>query len=203
MKKSLLLLCLFSCFCILVHAQVAPKREVRGAWIATYANIDWPKLRTKNVMLQRSALISLLDHHQATGINTIYFQIRSQCDAMYASTVEPWSADLTGTQGLAPVETDLLDPTSEEVWDPLEFMVGECHRRGMELHAWMNPYRAIANYDSKFHGIQTFDPNHVARQHPEWLLSMGVLRILNPGLPEVQSYVNSVIADVVSRYDVD
>ena len=203
MKKSILVLALFVWFCFTIHAQQAPKREVRGAWIATYANIDWPKLRTTNVVLQRSALISLLDHHQATGINTIYFQIRSQCDAMYATTIEPWTADLTGTQGKAPVEGDLLDPTSEEIWDPLQFMIDECHRRGMELHAWMNPYRAVANYDSKFSGISTFDPSHVAKRHPEWLLAHGVLRILNPGLPEVQSYVNSVIADVVSRYDVD
>lgn len=202
MKKKLLLLLLLVCICVLAHAQQVPKREVRGAWIATYANIDWPKFRTTNVVLQRSALISVLDHHQATGINTIYFQIRSQCDALYASTIEPWSADLTGTQGRAPVETDPFDNTSE-IWDPLQFMIDECHRRGIELHAWMNPYRAIANYDSKFHGINTFDPNHVAKQHPEWLLSHGVLRILNPGLPEVQSYVTTVVADVVSRYDVD
>lgn len=203
MKKSLLLLSLFVIFYVMGQAQHAPKREVRAAWIATYANIDWPKFRTTNVVLQRSALTSVLDHHQATGINTIYFQIRSQCDAMYASTIEPWSADLTGTQGTAPVEKDMLDPTSGEIWDPLQFMIAECHRRGIELHAWINPYRAIANYDSKYHGIHTFHPDHVAKKHPEWLLSHGVQRILNPGLPEVQSYVASVIADIVSRYDVD
>jgi uncharacterized lipoprotein YddW (UPF0748 family) len=199
MKKSLLSLLLSACFCVFAYGQHAPKHEVRAAWIATYVNIDWPKSRTQPVVLKRAALLSLLDHHQATGINTIYFQIRSQCDAMYASNIEPWSADLTGKQGTAPVETDPFDPTSTEIWDPLEFIIKECHKRGMELHAWMNPYRAIGNY----RGISAFSPDHVARKHPEWLLSAGILRILNPGMPEVQTYVNSVIADVVSHYDVD
>lgn len=199
MKKSLLLLSLFACFSVLVHAQQAPKREVRGAWIATYFNIDWPKSRTAPVVLKRAALISILDHHQATGINTIYFQIRSQCDAMYPSAIEPWSADLTGKQGTAPVETNPIDPASEVIWDPLQFMIEECHKRGIELHAWMNPFRAISNYN----GINAFSPDHVAKKHPEWLLSQGNLRILDPGIPEVHGYINSVIADVVSRYDLD
>ncbi|HEU5147611.1 MAG TPA: family 10 glycosylhydrolase, partial [Chryseosolibacter sp.] len=99
MKNSLLFLMLWACAGFSVYAQKAPKREVRAAWIATYANIDWPKSRTEPVVLKRAALSSILDHHEATGINTIYFQIRSQCDAMYASTIEPWSADLTGKQG--------------------------------------------------------------------------------------------------------
>lgn len=199
MKKSLLLLSLLACFCLLVEAQQAPKREVRGAWIATYFNIDWPKSRTAPVVLKRAELISLLDHHQATGINTIYFQIRSQCDAMYPSDIEPWSSYLTGTQGTAPVETNPIDPTSEEIWDPLQFIITECHNRGMELHAWINPFRAISNYN----GINAFSPNHVARKHPEWLLAQGNQRILDPGIPEVHTYINSVIADVVTRYDLD
>lgn len=203
MKNSLLFLMLWACAGFSVYAQKAPKREVRAAWIATYANIDWPKSRTEPVVLKRAALSSILDHHEATGINTIYFQIRSQCDAMYASTIEPWSADLTGKQGTAPMEVNPTDPTSQKVWDPLQFMIEECHRRGIELHAWINPYRAIASYTSLYNGIHTFHPDHVAKKHPEWLLSHGGLRILNPGLPEVQAYVTSVIADVVSRYDVD
>jgi uncharacterized lipoprotein YddW (UPF0748 family) len=199
MKKCLLFLLSIICCSVSVYAQQAPKREVRGTWIATYANIDWPKNRTEPVPLQRAALISILDHHQATGINTIYFQIRSQCDAMYASDIEPWSADLTGTQGKAPVELSLMDPASTKVWDPLKFMIDECHRRGMELHAWMNPYRAINNYN----GINAFAPNHVARQHPEWLLSQGTLRILDPGIRAAQAYIKRVVADVATRYDLD
>jgi uncharacterized lipoprotein YddW (UPF0748 family) len=199
MKKCLLSILSLACCCVFAQAQPAPKREVRGAWIATFANIDWPKNRTLPVVLKRAELRAILDHHQATGINTIYFQIRSQCDAMYASSIEPWSADLTGTQGTPPLETSLVDPTSTTIWDPLQFMIDECHRRGMELHAWMNPYRAINN----FNVIGTFSPNHVARQHPEWLLSQGLLRILDPGIPAAQAYVKRVVADVVSHYDID
>ena len=199
MKKCLLSLLSVACFCLLVNAQQAPKREVRGAWIATFSNIDWPRSRTTPVVLKRQELLAILDHHQATGINTIYFQIRSQCDAMYASTIEPWSADLTGTQGAPPLETGLGDPPSTKVWDPLTFIIEECHKRGMELHAWMNPYRAVNNYN----GISAFAANHVAKVHPEWLLSQGTLRILNPGIPAAQAYIKRVIADVVTRYDVD
>lgn len=199
MKKCLLSLLSIVCLCLFAQAQQAPKREVRGAWIATYVNIDWPKVRTEPVMLQRAALISILDHHKATGINTIYFQIRSQCDAMYLSDIEPWSADLTGTQGKAPTELSLTDPSGTKIWDPLKFIIEACHERGMELHAWINPYRAINNYNV----INTFAANHVAKQHPEWLLSQGTLRILNPGIPAAQAYIRRVIGDVVSRYDLD
>lgn len=198
MKKCFVtLVSLFFIF-LFSHGQ-APKRELRGAWIATYANIDWPKIRTEPVPLQRAALIAILDHHKATGINTIYFQIRSQCDAMYQSDIEPWSADLTGTQGKAPTELSIIDPSSTKVWDPLKFIIEACHERGMELHAWMNPYRAINN----FNVINTFSPNHVARQHPEWLLSQGTLRILDPGIPAAQAHIRRVVGDVVSRYDLD
>ncbi|HEY0652270.1 MAG TPA: family 10 glycosylhydrolase [Chryseosolibacter sp.] len=198
MKRCLLLFLPIIAFCVSVYAQ-APKREVRGAWIATYANIDWPKIRTEPVPLQRAALVAILDHHKATGVNTIYFQIRSQCDAMYQSNIEPWSADMTGTQGKAPTELSMTEPSGTKVWDPLKFIIDECHKRGMELHAWINPYRAINN----FNVINTFAPNHVARQHPEWLLSQGTLRILDPGIPAAQAHIRRVIGDVVSRYDLD
>jgi uncharacterized lipoprotein YddW (UPF0748 family) len=107
--NKILLLTAFVCFFAVAQGQNPPKRELRGAWIATFSSIDWPN-RTQTPAQQRSALITILNHHQATGINVIYLQIRSQCDAMYKSTIEPWSADLTGTQGLAPT-----DPS----WDPL------------------------------------------------------------------------------------
>jgi uncharacterized lipoprotein YddW (UPF0748 family) len=185
MKKLLLSFLLL--FSLQAFAQ-APKREFRGAWIATYANIDWPS-RTQTPAQQRSALITILDHHKATGINAVFLQVRSQSDALYASTLEPWSADLTGTQGKAP----------SPLWDPLQFALEECHKRGMELHAWLNPYRAIANVT----GLTAFAPNHVAKQHPEWLLASGNLRNLDPGLAQVRNYIMTVIADVVERYDLD
>ncbi len=197
MGKFLLIL-LYGVLSLEAFAQIAPKREMRGAWIATYANIDWPN-RTQPPVLQRAALLSILDHHQATGINTLYIQIRSQCDAMYPSPFEPWSADLTGTQGNPPTETTFLYPPSSSVWDPLQFMIAECRKRGIEFHAWINPYRAVANANQ----LGSFASTHVAKVHPEWLLSQGNLRILNPGLIAARAYITQVIVDIASRYDLD
>jgi uncharacterized lipoprotein YddW (UPF0748 family) len=181
-----ILLWLFLCFT--VNAQQAPKRELRGAWIATYANIDWPN-RTQTPEQQRAAFINIVDHHKATGLNALYIQVRSQCDAMYPSAIDPWSADLTGTQGTGP----------SPAWDPMQFMIEECHKRGIEFHAWINPYRAVANANN----LPNFAASHVAKQHPEWLLSQGTLRVLDPGLPAVRDYITSVITDILHRYDVN
>ncbi|WP_127128899.1 family 10 glycosylhydrolase [Pseudoflavitalea rhizosphaerae] len=186
MRKTLLSLLLLSVN-IFASAQ-SPKREMRGAWIATYSNIDWPN-RTQTPAQQRAAFLTILEHHKATGMNTLYIQVRSQCDAMYPSAIEPWSADLTGTQGNAP----------STPWDPMQFMIEECHKRGIEFHAWINPYRAVGNSNN----LPGFAASHVAKQHPEWLLSQGNLRVLDPGLQAVREYILSVIADIVNRYDVD
>lgn len=187
MRKTLLSLLLIS-VSIFANAQLSPKREMRGAWIATYSNIDWPN-RTQTPAQQRAAFLTILEHHKATGLNTLYIQVRSQCDAMYPSSIEPWSADLTGTQGNAP----------STPWDPMQFMIEECHKRGIEFHAWINPYRAVANSNN----LPGFAASHVAKQHPEWLLSQGTLRVLDPGLQPVREYILSVISDIVNRYDVD
>ncbi|WP_205500091.1 family 10 glycosylhydrolase [Rufibacter psychrotolerans] len=185
MRKNLRSLLLLLCIPFALLAQ-APKREFRGAWIATYASIDWPN-RNQTPAQQQAALISILNHHQATGINAIFLQVRSQSDALYQSALEPISSDLTGVQGRNPG------------WDPLQFALEECRKRGMELHAWINPYRAIANVNQ----LPTFAQNHVARQHPEWLIASGNLRTLDPGLPQVRNHIMTVIADIVQRYDVD
>src|ERR1044072_2516868 len=134
MIKRLPCILLWLFLCITVKAQQSPKRELRGAWMATYANIDWPN-RTQTPEQQRAAFISIVEHHKATGLNALFIQVRSQCDAMYPSDIDPWSADLTGTQGVAP----------NPAWDPMQFMIEECHKRGIEFHAWINPYRAVAN----------------------------------------------------------
>ncbi|QHL87271.1 family 10 glycosylhydrolase [Nibribacter ruber] len=165
-----------------------PKREFRGVWITTYANIDWPK-RNQTPAQQQSALLTILDTHKATGINAVFLQVRSQCDALYESRLEPWTADLTGIQGKAPAPA----------WDPLAFAIEESHKRGMEFHAWINPYRAVGHVMN----LSSFSPNHVARQHPEWLMAAGNLRTLNPGLRDVRNYIQTVIQDIVQRYDVD
>ena len=184
------LLCLLSlAFLLSSKAQnPPPKRELRGAWIATFSHIDWPT-PTQTPAQQRSALITILDHHKATGINTIYFQVRSQCDAMYPSPIEPWSADLTGVQGRAPAPS----------WDPMQFAIEECHKRGMEFHAWLNPYRAVSSAGN----LAGFAASHVAKQHPEWLLNNGTTITLDPGLAAVRDYIMSVITDILNRYDVD
>ncbi|WP_461491825.1 family 10 glycosylhydrolase [Pontibacter sp. HJ8] len=188
MKTPLLTIFLSLMLFLSGMAQEAPKREFRGAWIASYFGIDWPN-KNHTPAQQRAAFISIVEHHKATGKNALFIQVRSQCDALYPSELEPWSSDLTGLQGRAP----------STPWDPMEFMIEECHKRGIEFHAWINPYRAIANYAN----IGSFDPNHVAKTHPEWLLASGVQRILNPALPEVRDYVTTVIDDIVKRYDVD
>jgi len=165
-----------------------PKREFRGAWIATVINLDWPSSRVLSAEAQRQELIRILDELKSAGINAVMFQIRSECDAMYASTLEPWSYWLTGQQGVPPAP----------FYDPLEFAIAEAHQRGMELHAWFNPYRSVREV-----GNYTNAANHISVLHPDWLIQTGNTKILDPGLPMVRSLVTSVMMDVVSRYDID
>jgi uncharacterized lipoprotein YddW (UPF0748 family) len=169
---------------------IPPKREFRGAWIATVENFDWPA-RDKAQSYQ-SQLTTILDNLKAIGINAVVFQIRPECDALYQSSIEPWSYWLTGTQGVAP----------NPLWDPLQFAITEAHKRGMELHAWFNPYRAVKTVKS---GAPSYPlaSNHVAVKHPEWLLKFSNEWLLDPGLPDVRAYDLSVILDVVRRYDID
>lgn len=169
----------------------APKRELRGVWLSTHLSLDWPN-RTQTPAQQRSALLGLLDHNKATGVNSVFFQVRSQGDAMYPSAVEPWSYYLTGTQGKAP----------EPAWDPLQFAIDESRKRGFEFHAWINPYRAVSDAAAANDPLK-YAANHVSRLHPEWLLTLGTVKILNPGLPEVRDYVHGIVMDIVQRYDID
>jgi uncharacterized lipoprotein YddW (UPF0748 family) len=165
-----------------------PKRELRAAWVATVTNLDWPSSPTISTEQKKQEAIALLDGLKSAGVNTIIFQIRTECDAFYSSAYDPWSYWLTGSQGNPPYP----------YFDPLEFWIDEAHKRGMELHAWFNPYRAERNV-----GNYPLAPNHVVRQHPNWVLTIGTFRFLNPGLQEVRNYISNVIYDVVSRYDVD
>lgn len=186
-----LIICFLSLFVFIsiASAQTPPKRELRSAWFSTFLNLDWPSTSVRTVQQVKDSVIKLLDLQQQTGINAIYFQVRNESDAVYQSSIEPWSASVTGTQGIAP-------PAG---FDPLQFMIDECRKRGIEIHAWFNPYRAVNNYYS----IGSYASNHIAKTHPEWLLSQGSLRILNPGIPAVRDYVLSVVMDVLRRYDVD
>jgi len=165
-----------------------PKREVRAAWVATVVNLDWPSSRYASVQTQKNELVSIFNKLEIAGINTIIFQVRPECDALYESPYEPWSYWLTGQQGKVP----------SPLYDPLQFACDEAAKRNMELHAWFNPYRAervVGNY--------TLDPSHVAVQHPDWIIQIGTFKFLNPGLPQVRDYVAKIIADVVRRYDID
>ena len=190
MKQRIFFLLFMYMVGITAYAQNPPKREFRAAWLVTYANIDWPSSGSTSAQ-EQSTFIQRVDEHKATGMNALFVQVRSQCDAMYPSAFEPWSADLTGTQGTGP----------NPYYDPLEFMIGETKKRGMEFHAWFNPYRALANASTA--NLAALHSSHVINQHPEWIMSAGTQRILNPGIPAVWEYVTKIIMDVVRRYDID
>ena len=183
------LLCVFLLCNIGHYAQSpSPLKEVRAVWVASVTNIDWPTSKNLTPAQQRSEFITLLDRHKQNGINTIIAQIRPTCDAFYISSIEPWSEWLTGTQGTPP----------NPLYDPLTFMIEEAHKRGMELHAWVNPYRAVLNKNTS-----SVHSSHVSKRKPQWVKEYGVYKWLDPGNPEVMDYVTSVIMDVVRRYDID
>ncbi len=189
-KKFTKLILLLLIFQFISLAQINhPKREFRAAWIATVVNLDWPSSPFLTTDQQKQELIEMLDGLKETGINVAIFQIRSECDAMYQSSIEPWSYWLTGQQGKAP----------NPFYDPLKFAIEEAHKRGMELHAWFNPYRVVRNVSG------TYPPasNHVSVEHPEWVVTYDNIKVLNPGLPDVRDYISKIISDVVRRYDVD
>ena len=165
-----------------------PKRELRGMWIATVENIDWPNQRGEAPEQYRRDYRRLLDAGQRAGLNAVFVQIRPASDAFYKSDLEPWSKWLTGVQGRAPSGGD----------DPLPFLITEAHRRGMEFHAWFNPYRATMDSVTR-----RLAANHPYRQHPEWFLRYGGQLLYNPGLPAVRAHITRVILDVVRRYDID
>lgn len=165
------------------YAQSHRKREFRGAWIQC-VNGQFERLGTAG--MQRE-LAYQLDELQEDGVNAIIFQVRAECDALYQSNYEPWSKFLTGIQGQAP----------SPLWDPLQWMVEQCHQRGMELHAWINPYRA------KTKGTGSLADNHIAIKQPERVFTYAGQFILNPGDPANRAYIYKVADDIVSRYDID
>jgi uncharacterized lipoprotein YddW (UPF0748 family) len=167
--------------------QIGHPREMRGVWVASVFNINWPSKRGISVDQQKSELISILDVCQDVGANAVFLQIRPESDALYASTLEPWSAWLTGTQAMPPAP----------FYDPLEFAIVEAHRRGLELHAWMNPFRG------RYAGTSQVAENHVSRRLSQYARSYGGAVIMDPGASEVQEHILSVFRDVARRYDID
>ena len=165
-----------------------PKYEFRGVWIATVNNIDWPAGGVTDPGQQKADYIRLLDMYEKNGMNAMIVQVRPAADAFYPSQYEPWSQWLTGVQGKPP----------SPYYDPLQFMIEETHKRGMEFHAWLNPSRAVHNI-----GSSSVAENHITRIHPEWFVTYGDKKYFDPGNKEAQNFVVNVVRDIVKRYDVD
>ena len=190
MKRRLILIALLAAFAasfVLSAADVAPKREQRGMWMTAYLN-DWPSgtITASNTPIVQNACRKMLDTMRVNHINAVYYHVRAMCDAMYNSAYEPWSSYISGTRGVAPA------------FDPLGFLVEEAHKRGIEVYAWVNPYR-YGHGDNKW-GQSELDYIHT---HPEWLLTTSYETVLNPGIPEVRQRVVDVCKDIIVKYDVD
>lgn len=184
------LLALVSTLCAQAYAPAGERppplaREFRAAWIASIYNLDWPSSKGLSAGAQQAELRAMLDKVAALKMNAVIFQVRPQCDALYQSSIEPWSPWLTGTMGRSPG------------YDPLAFCIREAHARGIEVHAWFNPFRALSNNSQQVSG------NHIARAMPQVTKRYGSMTWCDPGLPETRSRALAVIMDVVRRYDID
>jgi len=190
LRKTRYCLAVFIFICLFpfnLNSQYYPKHEMRAVWIATVNNIDWPSKPGLSVEEQKLEMKSLLDIFLDYNMNTVVFQIRPAADAFYPSALEPWSQWLSGEQGKAP----------EPYYDPLEFVIGECRERGLDIHVWLNPYRAVTDT------ANITSPDHISRKHPEWFVTYGKTVYFDPGLSETRDYVASVAGDIVRRYDID
>jgi len=176
-------------FCVSAQAEEnlppLPFREFRAVWIATVNNIDFPSKKNLSVEEQKAELIRDLNLARELRLNAVVFQVRPMCDALYKSPIEPWSEFLTGAMG------------RPQNFDPLQFLVEEAHRRGILVHAWFNPYRALHP------AAKTVSENHISKRRPDLVKKYGKYLWLDPGEREVQEYTLSVVLDVVKRYDID
>lgn len=164
-----------------------PQREFRAAWIATVHNLDWPSKPGLSPQQQRAEMVALLDLAASTGLNAVVLQVRTECDAFYKSNIEPWSYFLTGNQGSGP----------SDGYDPLAFAIAEAHKRGIELHAWFNPFRASATEKSNK------SAKHITRTHSSLMLATSGMKWGNPSSPVIRQRAIDVMVDVARRYDVD
>ncbi len=162
-------------------------KGLRGVWVSTVYNLDWPSQGSYGKSLkQMEEFRQLLDDVQSIGMNAVFVQVRPASDAFYPSLLVPWSRFLTGVQGLAPD------------YDPLSFMIEETHKRGMEFHAWFNPFRA--SVDAK---TETLTNNHVVKQQPDWIVNAGGKLYINPGIPQARQHIINTIMEVVNGYNID
>jgi len=187
MTKKISLTLTVLIFSLLLFAQ-QPKREMRAVWIATVANIDWPSQRNLTTSAQREEMRIMLDEFARNNINAIVLQIRPTADAFYPSALEPWSNWLTGKQGKRP----------NPFYDPLQFIIEEAHKRCIEVHVWLNPYR-VTNSDN----IELLSKNHLYYKNRDLFVKYGGKTYFDPGLDETREFLNRVVEDVVERYDID
>jgi uncharacterized lipoprotein YddW (UPF0748 family) len=183
MKHKILLLLAFI-FSLSAYSQPTPKREFRGVWIHV---IGQSQYRNMSVQEMKQYFVTLLDSLQAMNMNAVVFQVRPAADAFYYSELEPWSRYLTGTQGKAP----------EGNFDPMAFVIQEAHKRMMEFHAWLNPYRVTSSESD------LLSADHLYYQYPERFVKYGKQMYFDPGLPENRNFICKVVKDIVNRYDVD
>ncbi len=188
MFKRLIALSLIIFSTQLVFAIKHKKREMRAVWITTVANLDWPSQKGLNSEVQKKEFIDMLNIFQENNINTVIVQVRPSGDAIYPSKYSEWSEWLTGKQGQQP----------SPYYDPLAFIIEECHKRCMEVHAWFNPFRAVYNYQR-----EEVCKNHITEKHPEWTITYGKHKYLNPGIPKVREYITNIINEVITNYDID
>ena len=192
-KIITILICILSALAVCTPSVSANERSAvsfRGAWIATVANIDWPTPEAVgNTDLQQSEMIFLLDSLHSIGINAIIFQVRPTADALYRSEYEPVSHWLTGKQGSWGEQTP---------YDPLQWTIEQAHKRGMEVHVWLNPYRVnLAKTDTS-----TLAPDHIMRRHPDWFWEYNKQWYFNPGLEQTREWICTIVQDIVQRYDI-
>ncbi|PKP05923.1 MAG: hypothetical protein CVU10_11350 [Bacteroidetes bacterium HGW-Bacteroidetes-5] len=184
MVKRALIPIIFILSLSVAFSQELPKREFRGAWIHTVGNQQFKTMTTDSI---KEMFRKTLDNFEKAGVNAVIFQVRPQADAFYISEIEPWSRFIAGEQGKAP----------SPIWDPLEFMIQESHARGMELHAWCNPYRVTSNESEQLH------PDHLYFKNPSIFKRYGKQLYFDPGEPQAIEHTVKVISDLVSRYDLD
>ncbi|BBV51229.1 glycoside hydrolase family 10 protein [Citrobacter portucalensis] len=178
------------------------KEPVRGIWLATVSRLDWPPISSVNISspavrisLQQKALTDKLDNLKRLGINTVFFQVKPDGTALWKSKILPWSDTLTGTIG--------QDPG----YDPLKFMLDEAHKRGMKVHAWLNPYRVSVNTKpstvTELNSTLSQTPSSVYVLHRDWIRTAGERFVLDPGIPDVRDWITSIVAEVFENYPVD
>jgi uncharacterized lipoprotein YddW (UPF0748 family) len=173
-----------------LYSQNYPTKEVRGVWVGTVSQLDWP--RGSGATAQKNSLLNIIQSMKEANFNTVVFQVRARGDLMYPSAIEPWAASLTNTKGII--------YGTDPGYDPLQYAVDECHKRGMELHAWWNVFNVTIKDTAP---VQYAGPTHVSRAHPDWVKSYSGELFLDPGIPEVRTYLVSLVMEMVRKYDID